>query len=76
MAIIVGDVTGLQWRHHPQNIFHLVEKIKSFPLENLFEIPQHIKNSRERFYLFHRSPPRPSVPRWWDEFVRVNQNMP
>ena len=33
MAIIVGAVTGLQQRHHPQNIPHLVEKIKGFPLK-------------------------------------------
>ena len=33
MATIVGDVTGLQQRHHPQNIPHLVKKIKGFPLE-------------------------------------------
>ena len=26
MATIVGDVTGLQQRHHPQNIPHLVLK--------------------------------------------------
>ena len=32
MATIVGDVTGQQQRHHPQNIPHLVEKIKGFPL--------------------------------------------
>ena len=33
MATIVGDVTGLQPRHHPQNIPHLVKKIKGFPLK-------------------------------------------
>ena len=33
MATIVGDVTGLQQRHHPQNIPHLVKKIKGFQLE-------------------------------------------
>ena len=33
MATIVGDVTGLQHRHHPQNISHLVETIKGFPLK-------------------------------------------
>ena len=32
IATIVGDVTGLQQRHHPQNISHLV-KIKGFPLK-------------------------------------------
>ena len=32
-AIIVGAVTGLQQRHHPQNTPHLVEKIKGFPLK-------------------------------------------
>ena len=29
---IVGDVTGLQQRHHPENIPHLLNKIKGFPL--------------------------------------------
>ena len=33
MAIIVGDVTGLQQRHQPLNIPHLVKKIKGFPLK-------------------------------------------
>ena len=50
MATIVGDVTGLQQLHHPQNIPHIVEKIKT--LETL----QHIKNSGEGF---HHPPPLP-----------------
>ena len=33
MATIVGDVTGLQQRHHPWNIPHLVKKMKGFPLK-------------------------------------------
>ena len=33
IATIVGDVTDPQQRHHPQNIPHLVEKIKDFPLK-------------------------------------------
>ena len=33
MAIIVGDVTGLQQRYHPENIPLLVKKIKGFPLK-------------------------------------------
>ena len=33
MATIVGDVTGLQKRHHSKNIPHLVKKIKGFPLK-------------------------------------------
>ena len=32
MAFIVGDVTGLQQRHHT-NFPHLLEKIKGFPLK-------------------------------------------
>ena len=28
-----GDVTGLQQRNQPENIPHLVEKIKGFPLK-------------------------------------------
>ena len=33
MATIVGDVTGLHQRHHPQNIPHLLKKMKGFPLK-------------------------------------------
>ena len=33
MATNVGDVTGPQQRHHPQNIPHLLEKIKGLPLK-------------------------------------------
>jgi len=33
MATIVGDVLGLQQRHHPKNIPHLVKKVKGFPLK-------------------------------------------
>ena len=33
MATIVGDVTGLQRRHHSLNIPHLVKKIKVLPLK-------------------------------------------
>ena len=33
MATMFVDVTDLQQRHHPQNIPHLVEKIKGFPLK-------------------------------------------
>ena len=33
MATIVGDVIGLQQRYYPQNIPHLVKKIKGFPLK-------------------------------------------
>ena len=32
-ATIVGDVTGLQQRHHPNVVPHLVKKIKDFPLK-------------------------------------------
>ena len=51
MATIVGDVTGLQQRHHPLNIPPLVEKIKGFPLK----ANQHIKNAGERSSI--NSPP-------------------
>ena len=34
MATSVGDVTGLQQRHHPWNIPPLVKKIKGFPLKS------------------------------------------
>ena len=33
IATIVGDITGLPQRHHPQNVPHLVKKIKGFPLK-------------------------------------------
>ena len=33
MATMFGDVTVPQQRHHPQNIPHLVEKMKGFPLK-------------------------------------------
>ena len=33
MATIIGDVTGLHQRHHPQNIPHLLKKMKGFPLK-------------------------------------------
>ena len=33
MVTIVGDVTGLQQRHHPKKVPHLVERIKGFPLK-------------------------------------------
>ena len=33
MVTLVGDVTGLQQRHHPKNIPHLVKKMKGFPLK-------------------------------------------
>ena len=33
MATIVGDVTGLQQRHHSLNIRHLVKKIKGFSVK-------------------------------------------
>ena len=33
MATIFGDVPGVQQRHHPQNISHLVERIKGFSLK-------------------------------------------
>ena len=64
MATIVGDVTGLQQLHHPQNIPHIVEKIKT--LETL----QHIKNSGGGF---HHPPPPPLVPRWGYEYECMSE---
>ena len=51
MATMFGDVTDPQQRHHPQNIPHLLEKMKGFPLKansfrNTSQILQHIKNPR------------------------------
>ena len=47
MATIAGDVTGLQQRHHPWNIPHLVEQIKRF------KILQHINPSTSAPPLYH-----------------------
>ena len=33
MAPMFGDVTDFHQRHHPQNIPHLVEEMKGFPLK-------------------------------------------
>ena len=33
MATIIGDVTGLQQLHQPENIPYLVKKITGFPLK-------------------------------------------
>ena len=49
MATIVGDVTGLQQRHHPLKInLILLSRSKAFHCrKNRFEILQIIKNSGE-----------------------------
>ena len=63
-AIIVGAVTGLQQRHHPQNTPHLVEKIKGFPLK-----AKSFRNTATNQKLqggvpSTPPPPTPLVPRW------------
>ena len=59
MAIMFGDVTFLQQRHHRQNIPHLVGKIKGFALKvKSFRYTQLINNSREGFH--QHQPPPPS----------------
>ena len=65
MAAIVGDVTGLQQRHHPLNIPPLVEKIKGFPLK----ANQHIKNAGERSSI-NSPPPSTTVGVWLCVCVR------
>ena len=63
MATIVGDVTGLQQRHHPLKInLILLSRSTAFHWrQNRFEILQiiMIKNSGEGFH-----PPLPLIPRW------------
>ena len=63
MATIVGDVTGLQQRHHPLKInLILLSRSKAFHWrQNRFEILQiiMIKNSEEGFH-----PPLSLIPRW------------
>ena len=49
IATIVGDVTGPQQRHHPQNIPHLVEKIKGFPLK-VKSYRKTAKTKEERYF--------------------------
>ena len=55
MATIVGDVTGLQQRHHPLNIPPLVEKIKGFPLKAKSTY-QKLRGDE-----FHQPPPPPPL---------------
>ena len=52
MATIVGDVTGLHQRHHPQSIPHPDEEIKGKIVSKHCNI---LKNSGEGFY----QPPLP-----------------
>ena len=56
MTSMLGDVTGLQQRHHPyKNIPHFFDRIEGFPLNALsFGNTATHKNYRERF---HRPPP-------------------
>jgi len=63
--VLFCDVTNLQQCHHPQNIPHLVEEIKSFPLKAK-SFRQHINVSTYQKLKggggFHQPPPL--VPRW------------
>ena len=58
MTSMLGDVTGLQQRHHPyKNIPHFFDRIEGFPLNALsFGNTATHKNYREGF---HRPPPLP-----------------
>ena len=67
MATIVGDVTGLQQFHHPQNMPHLVKKIKS----GFYQ--KDIKNSVEGFQPPPPPPPPPVVLRWGYEFAYTSE---
>ena len=54
MAATIGDVTGLQKQRHPQNIPHLVKKIKGFPLKvKSFQITATYEKSGEGFHPRH-----------------------
>ena len=66
MAIIVGDVTGLQQRYHSENIPLLVKKIKGFPLK-----VKSFRNTATYQKLRGGVPftPHPLVPRWGYEFA-------
>ena len=68
MATIVGDVRGLQQRHLPLKITHLVEKIKGFLLK-----AKQIQNNSSYYKLWGGVPlTSPLVPRWgW-----VNRHLP
>ena len=70
MATIVGDVKGLQLRHHPLNIPPLVEKIKGFPLkaESTYQ-----KLRGEEFHQPPLPPPPPLVPRWGYDFACASE---
>ena len=67
MAAIVGDVTGLQQRHHPLNIPPLVEKIKGFPLKAKSTY-QKLRGEE-----FHQPPPPSLVPRWGYDFACASE---
>ena len=69
MATIVGDVTGLQQRHHPKNIPHLVEKIKGFPLN-----VKSFRNTATYQKLRGGVPSTPPlVPRWGYDFACTSE---
>ena len=74
MATIVGDVLGLQQRHHPKNIPHLIKKIKGFPLK-----VKSFRNSatcqKLQGGLPSPTPPPPLEPRWQGTIGRV-ENTP
>ena len=73
MATIVGDVTGLHQCHHPQNIPHLLKKMKGFPLK--VKSFQNTATYQKLGKGFHRPlpPPPPLVPRWGDEYVCASE---
>ena len=59
--LIVGDVTGLQQRHHPKIYLILLRRSKGFHRRlNCFKLLQHSKNSGERFH----PPPSPLYHGW------------
>ena len=75
ITTIVSDVIGHQQRHHPQNISHLAEKIKGFPLK-----VKSFRNTATKQKLLSSTPPSP-VARWgyerpWVKLMGVMLDIP
>ena len=74
MATIVGDVTGLQHRHHPFNKPHLVKKVKGFPLK-VKSFRNTATYKKLRGGVTSSPPPSPLVPRWGYEFACTSEGL-
>ena len=55
MANIVGDVTGLQKRHHPWNIPHLVKKIKLHHNTDGVALPQISRKIALKYFYYSQT---------------------